>query len=230
MTQANNKSQEIEQVDADSVDQDDYKTFDEFEESDVQSVDYKLDYIENNTGETIEVDGYEEIVNTGISQMDTGKKLKIQHKKDRFDVYIIRRRPYDGVWKKEASQFEGGIDSVARSWAQVRYNLKSHEVTDEQIQEVKEDIFETLPEKFTIQAGSQGKDWYVIPEDREGQEKEYRVEYSDEDKYQDVTVSEDGMITVCSGTYFDHNSTCPHIEASQKVESHIQQQGESKNQ
>jgi hypothetical protein len=220
-------NKKIAQVDAESVNQDKYKTFDEFKGSDVEEVQYELQRIQNSTGQIIEVDGYEEIVDTGNIDMDVGKKLKIQHRKDRFDVYVMKSIPYDGTWIRRASEFEGGIDFVARSWAQVRYDLKSHEVTDEQIQEVKEEIFKALPEKFTTQAGSQDRDWYVVPENREGREKEYRVEYANEDKYQDVTVSEDGMITVCSGTYFDHNPTCPHIEACEKVESHIKQQGES---
>lgn len=61
--------------------------------------------------------------------------------------------------------------------------------------------------KYVVEVGS--RRWTVIPKE----DSEYIVQYPDKDKSQVVNLDE----SHCTGTYFQYNDSCPHIEACQEV-------------
>lgn len=72
-------------------------------------------------------------------------------------------------------------------------------------------------ESYEVEAGSDDRTWTVVPLDVEQRTAEFRVHYPDKDKTQTVEIDRYGLNHDCSGTYFEYHSTCPHVQACEKV-------------
>lgn len=70
-------------------------------------------------------------------------------------------------------------------------------------------------EQYTVDVD--GREWTVIVDSRKEDSVEFVVQYPDEDKSQIVHVGDNGSDHFCTGTYFEYNKTCPHIEACEEV-------------
>lgn len=63
------------------------------------------------------------------------------------------------------------------------------------------------------------REWIVLPKS----EYQYIVQYPEKDRSQVVDLDEEH----CSGTYFEYNESCPHIEACQEVREQVRVNGEN---